>query len=380
MNRREITLPVAWRSWLQIRSRRLSSYGRATVFLSASFLVGIQLAAAQNASIHPCVSASAPAEQGRAELDQREFDRAIVDFRKAVTSCPEAKSNLLNLARAYLGAGQDAAAEHIIGGYLKSDPDSEEGQFLLAYALYRQHRFTQSAEGLQKILNRDPGYADALHLMGMTLFFMNDYTNSRKALENSMKVRPNDEEALYFLAGTYYFENMLSQAIRGYRRVLRLNPFSYQAYDALGLSEQAMGKDAEAEADFKRAQQFSGERDPHFVAPYEHLARLFISRGRYGEALPEAHQALRIDPASAVNQYLMGSVLLHTGDFESALDYLNRSAELDKHFPDPHYLLVRAYMKLQRSRDAAREVRILQSLKDKQMQRRARSDPEPAGR
>lgn len=305
------------------------------------------------------------ATQGRGELAANEFPRAIADFRRAETLCPQTDATRLDFARAYLGAGEPLAAEREVRSYLSAYPNSEEGQFLFAYALYKRHQFRPAAQQLQTILNVDPTSVDALHLIGMALFFMHDYEGSRKAIENELKLRPDDQEALYFLAGDYYFGGDVSEAIRGYRRLLQLNPLSYQAWDALGLAEQFLLKDEAAASDFRKAERLAGRRNPSFTVPYTHLANLYVIRHKYAQAKPCVERALAMNPLSATNQYLMGKVLFQTGDVSSAVGYLEKSAELDKDFAEPHYLLLLAYRKLGQKNGAQRELVIFQQLKAK---------------
>src|SRR5205807_1894069 len=93
------------------------------------------------------------------------------------------------------------------------------------------------------------------------------------------------------------------------RQWLILEPRHYKAYDSLGLCYEAMGKTAGAYAAFTKAQRIARDVDPTYDWPYADLAEMLIKQDRAEEALPQAEEALRINPRSARDNYLVGRAM-----------------------------------------------------------------------
>jgi tetratricopeptide (TPR) repeat protein len=313
-----------------------------------------------------CQQAEVEADRGRQLLRQQNFEQAIATFRAAHALCREDNTILLGLTRAYLGAREFPQAEATAREVVSTQPLSVDGQFLLGYSLFLEKRFKDAAQTLQALLNQDHQNADARRVMGMALFFMGDYGNAQRALQDELRLHPDDQEAIYFLGGVYYAKNVYPQALNAYQHLVRLNPQSYQAFDALGLSCQADGQKERAREAFKRAEELSRKTGPPFDAPFTHSANLLLEMHRPDEALTDAREALRINPGSGGNRYLVGKALFQKNDLQGALPEINQSIGMGYTLAEPHYLLGKIYQKLGQQDKAKNEFAIFQKLSEKE--------------
>lgn len=322
----------------------------------------------------PCEQASSRVEGGKRWAAEKQYQRAIQEFRSALALCPENRGTMLELARAYLAARQFAEAEQTAKDYLAGDPSSEPGQFLLASSYFMQERFQEAGKLLQKLLAQNANNSEAHKLMGLTLFFYKEYVMAERELLVALRERPKDEEAMYYLGRIYYTQNNFLPAVRAFRRALALNPRSYKAYDNLGLCYQALGKTDEAIAAFKKAQELAREAAPAYDWPYANLAELLIQQNRAEEAFPYAQQAVRINPGSARNQCLIGKVLARKPDLQASIDHLRKATELDPNYAEPHYLLGQLYQKLGQGAEARHEFSVFEDVKRRSAKRTVTSD------
>jgi TolB-like protein/DNA-binding winged helix-turn-helix (wHTH) protein/thioredoxin-like negative regulator of GroEL len=141
-----------------------------------------------------------------------------------------------------------------------------------------------------------------------------DTAIARKAEETGLALDPNSPEAQTILADNKMRDLDWSGAEREYRRAVALNP-----------------NNAAAHEDF-----------------CEHLSQM----GRLDEALNECQLAQELDP----NNDHLAAILYRRGEYDHAIDLLQRSA--DRHSDDGalHYLLFECYVMKQDDKDAIKEL------------------------
>ena len=309
-----------------------------------------------------CQEAARLVERGKQCIAREQFSEAIEEFRSALTLCPGRKATTLELAQAYSGARRFPEAERAAKQFLAGNPRSEEGQFLLAYSYFMQERFQEAGKTLRRLLDQNDRNADAHKLMGLTLFFYREYVLAQEELLTALRDRPQDQDILYYLGRVYYTQNNFGPAVKVFQRLLALNPKSYKAHDNLGLCYDALGRTEEAIAAFKTAQKLARTADPAYDWPYANLAEMLIKQNRAREALPQAREAVRINPASARNHFLLGKALAREGEIDLSLEQLQKAAELDPGLAEVHYLQGQMYQKLGQRDKATREFALFEKI------------------
>jgi cytochrome c-type biogenesis protein CcmH/NrfG len=91
------------------------------------------------------------------------------------------------------------------------------------------------------------------------------------------------------------------------------------------------------------------------------------------EAAKLLQEVIRQDPSHADAYYQLGKLQLESGDSANAISSLEKSAQLSPDSDYIHYQLALAYRRASRADDAAREMTLYQSLKE-----RRRGSHEPA--
>lgn len=251
-------------------------------------------------------------QSARHAMQARQFDVAIQSFQSALSACPADRRLQIALGNAYF-----------MGGH-----------------------FQQAKDVALKILRSDPGNAAALEIKANSEYLLGDSGAAIDTFIGLLDRHPENESAAYMLGRIYYQEDSIDQAIGQFERVLRLNAYSYKAYDNLGLCYEAKGDNEKATRYFLTAIKLVEKNDPDYDTVYADLAELLLKTGDTQKAFDAASIAANRNSMSARNFYLGGKALDQLGKTKLALNWLQRSAALDPNYPQPLYLLSRIYHKL----------------------------------
>src|SRR5205807_2013611 len=155
-----------------------------------------------------------------------------------------------------------------------------------------------------------------------------DYALAYVGLADSTVLRTKDDEGLPNSA-------VLPKAKQALARALKLNPNLAEAHATLGY---IAGMDYDwpaAERSLRRAI----ELKPEYPEAHHWLALELGFTGRLRDARSEAEQAVRLDPASLIQNNLVGLVALWDRDFPAAEAAFKRTLEMDPTFGLAHSFL-----------------------------------------
>jgi|GEM_PF-1412835 len=318
-------------------------------------------ALAQSARLFPvpggssCEQAQSLAQQAKDLMGQNQYDQAIKQFKSALDLCPESRDIELGLIQAYIESRKFPKAESASKSFLKRYPHSEQGQVLLAYSYLMEQKFQYAGRTLQKLLAQDSRNPEALKLMGLTLVFYKQYVLAEQELRAALALQPHDQETLYALGRVYQTQNNFAPAIEIFKKLIALKPKYYRAYDNLALCYEAIGKITEADATFEKAERIAGEVNPKDDWPYANQANMLVKNGQVDKALECIEKAIKINPHSARNQWIMGKALMEKDDLKGAEKHARLSIRLDNNFAKAHYLLGTIYRRLHKLDKAQQE-------------------------
>ncbi len=316
---------------------------------------------AQSARLTPvpgspsCEQAQNLAQQGRDLMGQNQYGQAVAEFRSALDLCPGSQDIELDLIRAYIKSRKFTKAESASKSFLRRYPRSEQGQVLLAYSYLMEQKVQYAGRTLQKLLAQDSKNPEGLKLMGLTLVFYKEYVLAEQELRAALALQPDDEESLYALGRVYQTQNNFGPAIETFKKLIALNPKYYRAYDNLALSYEAVGKIAEADTMFEKAERVAAEVHAKDDWPYANQANMLVKNGQADKALQCIGKAIQINPRSARNHWIMGKALMEKNDLRGAEKHARLSIQLDSSFAKAHYLLGTVYRRQHKPEKAEQE-------------------------
>lgn len=263
----------------------------------------------------------------------------------------------LEQARAWMTQGELPQAESTVRQYLKQNPTSADGHFLLGDVLFLEKRPRESLAEFTagaKYQHPDP---KELRTVASDYVLLGDFADADKWFTEVTTETPEDAEAWYLLGRTKYNENRFEEAIASFERVLALRPKDVQAEDNLGLSQQGLGQVEQAKAAFQTAIEWQKGR-PADAQPFLNLGMLLTEHGDAADGVQPLRTAVQIAPDNPKVHEQLGRALQANGDLEGAQAELEAAARLAPNAAALHFRLGQIYHQRGMSQRAQQEFAI----------------------
>lgn len=292
---------------------------RAAFFLIWLFPVLSANLAAQEAPAPPApATAESYLRAGTEAVRQGKYDEAVHDFRTALRLDPGLGVRArYPLAAALLKMNDSAAARQELEALRRQVGDQPEISYFLGMVDMVDGNFESAVRNLTEAMAKPP-YPDTAYQLGKACLRKGDLIGAEKWLTMASDANPHDPLAPY----------------------------------ELGLAYRRLGR----EQDAKNAFALSSQRRQQ--ANVEGQARLVCSQKLAQGLRDEARQACAklYDPNDAETLTALGRLYGRYGDFEAALQPLQRAAELAPDQPETQYNLAFAYFQLDRLQEARKVI------------------------
>ncbi len=142
----------------------------------------------------------------------------------------------------------------------------------------------------------------------------------------------HDPEVLYVLVHAY--SDLSNHATE---QLARTAPNSLPALELDAEASELQGKWDQAEKDYRKIL----EENPRYPGIHFRLARLLLSKPNppanfQEQAKSELQEELKIDPANAGAEYVLGELARQAGDFNEAIKHFSKATQLDQNFGDAY--------------------------------------------
>lgn len=315
------------------------------------------------------VGAHSGADAARAELGQALLEgdlapEAIEELTAALATDTDNIPALIILTRAYLKLNDIPAAGRALEAAVARGLEDARLYAMLAEVYERAGRYENAIPAMRLAVLRDPKNEAWRFRYGMLL------TDSKAPAAAIIRVQES----------------------------LATFPRSPRLWLALGVAQQAAGKNDDATKSFARAV----ELDAKFAPAYAYLGATYDERGQYSEAVSYYQKTIEIDPNAAIAYYLaaeallkinagnlerveqhlrraialdpgfaqarasFGKLLLRTDRADEAVTHLRRAVEIEPKFAQAHYQLGRALQRLKRADEAQLALSTFKQLNDSQ--------------
>ena len=306
---------------------------------------------------------------GVISASQKSFPAALEYFRKAADWDPLLETLDRNMGMAAFYANLYDQATVPLGRVLKKNPDDVRARAALGLSYFSLQDFRKTVETLSAVaseVDNDPGLGYAY---ATSLVKTGDYTEGVQRLQNLSSKNPNSADIHALLGEAFAEQKEYSTALEEYRKALAIDPNQARSHFLAGIALIHQGESAEAEKEFRAALRLN----PDDVASKYHLAYALIQRQEKTEAFSLLRQVIDQDPKYADAYYELGKLLLERGEVKEAISNLEAGTKLTPESDYIHYQLAMAYRRDSRNEDAERELRLYQTLKNRN---RGRDVPE----
>ena len=145
------------------------------------------------------------------------------------------------------------------------------------------------------------------------------------------------------------------------KRALELDETIAEAHTALGLAFFIGDRNhAASEREYQRAI----ELNPNYATAHQWYAHIFLTMGRYEEAIAQTKRAQELDPLSLIINENLGECYFYARQYDQAIAQGHATVEMDPNFFLSHYALGAAYQMKGLFPEALAEYKRLQQLND----------------
>ena len=291
----------------------------------------------------------------------------------------EDKVDALNAeAKAAEAAGDWATATAKLQEIIKAEPRLGPAYNNLGVVYFKQGRYGEAVDILERGLKVDPKMRSAVALLGITLYQMGEYAKARPELESALAANPEDRNARWLLVNTLTKLGQFQSAAKSLEELVKREPRNQQAWYLLGkvymqLSEQSLGKINEIDPNSVWAHEISAElmesmknsdgaivewkkaieTAPRQAGVHYKLADLYWSLSQWDNAASEFQKEHAIDPANCRVNWKLGDIELQKGgDYSAALAFEDRALTACPNLTEARADRGKALLKLHREAEA----------------------------
>ncbi len=321
----------------------------------------------------------------QAHLLKGELPLAQEALEKAIEAEPKESAAYLQLADLQAKAGNVGAAAHALERLIAQVPEDPVTQTALARIELKEQDATALERVAEQVLSTHPEHPTAHYIKGLVLKGRGELGPGVEQLEIALSVEPEAAEPLVALARTYLDLKQPEKAEARLKQVLGVNPANLVAIELLREVYVAMGQTAEARQQGKWVEppaagshvayqrllltapllyQEAGDleaaiaayedvlkRNPELDVAANNLAMLLADR-RAADAASLARARELMAPFESSEQAAFldtaGWVQYRSGNYQRAVDLLEKATNLGDATPEHQYHLGMAYLKLGR--------------------------------
>ena len=314
-----------------------------------------------------CLGATAHGQTGVCEraaelFRERAWTEAATAFGDCEKSAPGRTDALLFRGKALVNSGEFTGAASSLESYCAQHPTSDDALYLLGYVRFRQDQPKESLVLFARAAKLKEPQAGDLKIAALDYVLLDDYASAARYLEQSLQMNPKDFEARYHLGRVRYQQNKFDEAIAAFEAVLQEDPRNEKAEDNLGLCLEAKNQNQAAIAAYRKAIELDSASALHSEQPYLNLGKLLTTLNQPSDAAPLLARAVEIQPTSSAAHYELGRAEFALEHFDDARGQLEDAVRIEPGNSSSHYLLGRTYARLGKSREAAEQFKLTESL------------------
>jgi tetratricopeptide (TPR) repeat protein len=291
-------------------------------------------------------AARAAMGRGNKAMQMQDFGTAVAAFSEFTRRMPEFAEGYFNLGLALEQQGEPDKAAAALTKALELKPGLHGANLFQGIIAYRQNRYKQAEESVEKETRLSPRDAQAFMWLGVCRLAASDPQDAIAPLEKAHALDPKNVDILYHRGRAY-----LEMANQSYAAMYKQDRDSGRVHQVL----------AEAYASGYRNQEAIGEYELTVqIAPWqpglhEDLADQYWITGQIDKAEEGYRQELQIDPYAVTAMFKLGSLLVLHDKPEEGVQLLRNALRADSSLSDARYYLGTGLAALDKNEDAVHE-------------------------
>jgi tetratricopeptide (TPR) repeat protein len=273
------------------------------------------------------------------------------------TSCATSKDRrpgldeTVNLINAQLFEAAECSARELT----RSQPDSADAHYLLAFVLNRRDKADDSLKEYTTAAKYRIPSPNDLAVVALDYALLKDYMDAEKWMTQALIGDSKNALYWYYLGRIRYTANAFDKARAAFEQALRLAPNDTRDLYNLGLTYEGLGE-AEHAASFYR-QAIASEQGSllHDAQPYYDLGSLLSRQNESAEALSLLQRAATLDPRNPAIHEQLAKAEEQMGQLAASKTDLELAVALAPNVGSLHFELGRVYQKLRMTVEAKQQ-------------------------
>jgi tetratricopeptide (TPR) repeat protein len=242
--------------------------------------------------------------KGRIYLNDRETDKALMEFTQTQKFQPNLPALHYWYAQAYLQRGQLGLAKDALETALKYDPGYRTARLQLAQVQNQTGTADSALTNARQLMESSPGDVQPMLVYSQALIAKRDYTQAEKVLKAVSMLAPQSVDLHRQLGVLFLVNNNLPAARKEFEQAWRLAPDSPSLLQDVVMGYVA-AKQTDAAIDFVQKQLQTRSQD---ALLYHQLAQLYLLREQRAQAISALQKALSLAPAALDSAILLADV------------------------------------------------------------------------
>lgn len=305
----------------------------------------------------------AHANLGAALAHTGQVDAAIAEYETSLKIDPQQAGVHLDLGLAYSRKGdlQDALPQ--FDAAHRANPGDARTAILLGDAQARTGRAADAVAMLQPLESANAGNSDFEYVLGEALIRAGRTREGAARMEKSA-AQSNSAESWMIAGSTLLDLNDFGKARRDLDRAVALNPNLPGLCTLDGTARDKDGDAKAAEPAFRQALR----QDPNDFDANLYLGAILYNQRNMDESKQYLQKALQLNPKSNMARYETAMWLSTSGQYQDAVQVLEKLTADDPSWLEPHVELATLYYRLHRPEDGKRERAIVDKITAEQQQ------------
>ena len=281
--------------------------------------------------------AAAFRSRGEAYLARVSVDLALRDFDQALRLNPQSTAALLSRANARMRIGEMAAAREDYTLALALNPEIAAALYGRGYAHAGLREFSAAADDFEAATRIDPNFAESWYGRAFAARRLGEEEEAARYLAEGAAIAPQIQSVfrLIIRAEQNAARGHAADALDGFNRVVRLDPYLAEGYRGRGFTHQALRAHALVVRDLEAAEALGADDGELF----HRRGRAHLQMGDAAAALKDFRSAIERDEDNAAYLIAAAEAQWRSGDGEAAAPQAQRAARLDPANPRIQALL-----------------------------------------
>ncbi|MEW6266481.1 MAG: tetratricopeptide repeat protein [Thermodesulfobacteriota bacterium] len=231
----------------------------------------------------------------------------------------------LELAAAFLNAGDKDKAEGVLKKILEKEPDLTEARLRLIQLLQEKGDKAQLAVHYEYLVKKDPTNKILLYNLGVLYYEANDLEKSGRMMAEVVKLDRDDLDAHQYLFTIYQKQGRLKEAVAEAQELLRLKPGQTVLQDYVT-------DNLERRKDYDgliKALQTWTQAEPDNLRLWERLLQVQLGLGRQLEAIKTYTEIARLKPIDVPVRFKLAELQEKLGQFKEAKELYAQILEIE---------------------------------------------------